>query len=107
MDVWIASFLAMTRSGSGCEAQKEFKEKFSVWECLTLSGLGGEAWPTWGRSARFVRWALDVGLELLVLFFQEKRTWKDEVNDGLNRHRSLATAQSNVGMTYLLRPALL
>jgi len=31
-------------------------------------------WPTWGRGVRLVRQAFDVGLELLVLFFQEKRT---------------------------------
>ena len=30
--------------------------------------------PTWGRGARFVRWAFDVGLDPLVLSCQEERT---------------------------------
>jgi len=32
--------------------------------------------PTWRRGARLVRQAVDVGLEFLVLLFQDKRTNK-------------------------------
>ena len=87
-------------------SQERVRRKvFRVWERQTLTGLGGEARPTWGRGARFVRWAHDVGLDSFALSYQEERTRKDEIEEGLNRHRSHATAQSNVGMTYLLRPA--
>ena len=34
---------------------------------LVFCGLGGEEWPTWGRGARLVRWALDVGLDSFAL----------------------------------------
>ena len=44
------------------------------WECQPSTGLGAWAWPTWGRGARLVRWALDVGLDPLVLSYQEERT---------------------------------
>ena len=37
-------------------------------------------WPTWGRGVRLVRWALDVGLELLVLFFKRKGQRKRHKN---------------------------
>jgi len=50
MDVWIVSFLAMTRSGSGGEAKKEFKEKFSMWESQTSSGLGAQAMADMGEE---------------------------------------------------------
>ena len=40
----------MTRSGRGGEAQKEFKEKFSVWECLHFTGMGGEEGPKRGAA---------------------------------------------------------
>ena len=40
--------------------------------CQRLSELGGEAWPTWGRGARHVRRALDVGLDFSLPFYQEK-----------------------------------
>ena len=43
-------------------------------ERLRLTGLGALARPTWGRGARLVRWALDVGLDPLVLSYQEERT---------------------------------
>ena len=51
----------------GRSPERVQRKVFRVWECQTLTGLGGEARPTWGRGARFVQWALDVGLELLVL----------------------------------------
>ena len=63
----------MTRSGSGGEAKKEFKEKFSMWESQTSSGLGAWAVADMGEgrgstgspTARLVRQALDVGLDSL------------------------------------------
>lgn len=42
---------------------KEFREKYFVWEWLTLSGLGGEEGPTWRGSVRFVGRTDDVGLD--------------------------------------------
>jgi hypothetical protein len=39
---------------------------------LRLTGLGAWAWPTWGRGARHVRRALDVGLDFSLPFYQEK-----------------------------------
>ena len=59
-----------------CLTEPVGTERFRIlnWDCLSLSGLGGEEGPTWRGSARFVGRTDDVGLELLVLFFQEKRT---------------------------------
>ena len=64
LDVWIASsyLLAMTRSGSGGEAKKKFDEKFSLWDGLTSSGLGGEARPPCGEpiEAALILWHFDL-----------------------------------------------
>ena len=42
-------------------------------------------WPTWRRGARQVRRAVDVGLEFLVLLFQDKRTNKTAAIDARRR----------------------
>jgi hypothetical protein len=48
------------------------------WERQNETGKGGEERPTWRGSARFVRWADDVGLDPLVLSCQEERTRKPQ-----------------------------
>ena len=44
-------------------------------ERLPSIGLGGEAWPTWGRGARLVCRTLDVGLDSFALSYQEERAF--------------------------------
>ena len=45
------------------------------------TGSGARARPTWGRGGRLVRLALDVGLDSLVLSYQEERTRKTATTD--------------------------
>ena len=51
------------------------------WERLPFTGLGAGARPTWGRGARLVRWALDVGLDSSVPSHQGEGTKKVHTED--------------------------
>ena len=58
----------------------------------TRLGWARRPWPTWRRSVRQVRLSVDVGLEFLVLLFQDKRTERAAATD----------ARPVVGTTWLL-----
>ena len=72
-----------------------FVNKFGAGNAHAQPGRARGPRPTWGRGARRVRWALDVGLDPLVLSYQEERTRTPQP-------QMPAIAPVHTGMTWLL-----